>query len=289
MDDGVDGYGEWWNVGLRKLSANLRVAQATLAGIYDWLFDFGGGITMLHTTRNDEDDGSMHIKNQQTPNLQRGMKQMVARPFSAPNRIRFDRWIFSLMLVMATGSAYSDQQEKVFDVTQLIGTKIPARSASRPGSLPGWNEKGGGVLGSSDLKILMSEYYRGNQAIFIITSIDKQRNQTILDARALPMHIMDYKIVGNNIVFIEGANRYGMAYVCMSKAASASIVIGLAKAEKKFKDCSHITKRVYAAWTVDSQTGKLTSITPKSVTCLMDDFEYSCLSDERRMSWFSER
>ena len=31
MGDGVDSYGEWWNVGLHKLSANLRVAQATLA------------------------------------------------------------------------------------------------------------------------------------------------------------------------------------------------------------------------------------------------------------------
>jgi len=31
MGDGVDGYGKWWNVGLHKLSANLRVAQATLA------------------------------------------------------------------------------------------------------------------------------------------------------------------------------------------------------------------------------------------------------------------
>lgn len=31
MGDGVDSYGKWWNVGLHKLSANLRVAQATLA------------------------------------------------------------------------------------------------------------------------------------------------------------------------------------------------------------------------------------------------------------------
>ena len=31
MGDGVNSYGEWWNVGLHKLSANLRVAQATLA------------------------------------------------------------------------------------------------------------------------------------------------------------------------------------------------------------------------------------------------------------------
>ena len=31
VDDGVDGYGEWWNVGLHKFSVNLRVAQATLA------------------------------------------------------------------------------------------------------------------------------------------------------------------------------------------------------------------------------------------------------------------
>jgi hypothetical protein len=31
MGDGVNSYGEWWNVGLHKLSANLSVAQATLA------------------------------------------------------------------------------------------------------------------------------------------------------------------------------------------------------------------------------------------------------------------
>ncbi|RFC30920.1 MAG: hypothetical protein DID91_2727704634 [Candidatus Nitrotoga sp. MKT] len=34
MGDGVDSYGKWWNVGLHKLSANLRVAQATLAASY---------------------------------------------------------------------------------------------------------------------------------------------------------------------------------------------------------------------------------------------------------------
>ena len=33
VDNGVDGYGEWWNVGLHKFSANLRVAQATLAAV----------------------------------------------------------------------------------------------------------------------------------------------------------------------------------------------------------------------------------------------------------------
>ena len=32
MGDGIDSYGKWCNVGLHKLSANLRVAQATLAG-----------------------------------------------------------------------------------------------------------------------------------------------------------------------------------------------------------------------------------------------------------------
>jgi len=32
MGDGVDSYGKWLNVGLHKLNANLRVAQATLAG-----------------------------------------------------------------------------------------------------------------------------------------------------------------------------------------------------------------------------------------------------------------
>jgi len=218
----------------------------------------------------------MQKNDQQISILQRGMKQRVARPFSAPNRIRFDQWILTLLLVMASGSACSNQKEEVFSVTRLVGTKIPARTAGSIGSLPGWNEKGGWSLGDSKLRFGLSEYYRGNQAIFIITRTDRQLNGTILDARKLPMHVIDYRIVGNDIVFLKDAKRYGLAAYCESKVVPNSIVVALAKPEKRFEDCAHKTKRVYAAWTVDARTGKLRSIDPKGVTCLLDDFEDSC-------------
>ncbi|MEQ1662144.1 MAG: hypothetical protein ABL877_05570 [Thiobacillus sp.] len=218
----------------------------------------------------------MHNNDHQISNLQRGMTQRVVRLISAPNRIRFDRWIFTLVLVMASGSACSEQKEKVFSVTHLVGIKIPARAAGSTGYLPGWNEKGGWSLGDSKLRLGLSEYYRGNQAIFIITRADRQLNGTILDARKLPMHVIDYRIADNNIVFLKDAKRYGLAANCESKVVPDSIIVALAKPEKRFEDCAHKTGHIYAAWAVDARTGKLRSIDPKGVTCLLDDFEDSC-------------
>lgn len=40
MGDGVDSYGKWWNVGLHKLSANLRVVKTTLA-IFEYILPKG--------------------------------------------------------------------------------------------------------------------------------------------------------------------------------------------------------------------------------------------------------
>lgn len=91
------------------------------------------------------------------------------------------------------------------------------------------------------------------------------------------MNIMDYKIVGNKLVFLNNAgNRYSLVPYCDSNKEPEAIVIGLAKPEKRFKDCSHRTRQIHAAWVVDATTGKLKTINPKGVTCLLDDFEDSC-------------
>lgn len=195
------------------------------------------------------------------------------------DRRRFNRWVFLLIFAIVSSSACADQPDKTFDAAKLIGTTIPARLASNTGLLSDWNEKGGWSLGDSKLGLGLSEYYRGNQSILIITRRDKHLNRTILDAMKLPMHLLDYKIVGNyknpnkDIEFLP--NRYSLAE-CESKAISAPIIIGLAKPEKKFTDCAHRTKRIYAAWAIDTKTGKLKSISPKGVTCLLADFEDSC-------------
>jgi hypothetical protein len=103
-------------------------------------------------------------------------------------------------------------------VDSLIGTTIPATSSDRPGSLAGWHEKGGRTLSHSELGLSLSEYYRDGQAIFIITRIDGNLNQTILDVKLLPANLIDYKIVGNKLVFLNDAlNRYSLEPYCKSK------------------------------------------------------------------------
>lgn len=179
-------------------------------------------------------------------------------------------------LAMVSSAAYSEKKPEI-NVDALVGTTIPARSASRTGDLNGWHERGGTLLGHSELGLGLSEYYRDGQAIFIITRTDSKLNKTILDVRKLPMNIMDHKIVGNKLVFLKNAvNRYGLAHYCASNKETEAIVIGLAKPEKRFKDCSHRTRQIYTAWIVDTTTGKLKTINPKGVTCLLSDFEDSC-------------
>ncbi|MDP3812053.1 MAG: hypothetical protein Q8Q78_13710 [Hydrogenophaga sp.] len=185
------------------------------------------------------------------------------------------KWLLVFAICATSTSAISDDARN--SIHGLIGKILPALPDGRVGILADWIQKGGTVLDSTDLGLNLSEYYRNGDAIFIVTKMKSNRDQVITASAILPTNIMNYRIIKNTLIFRKNAeNGYSLEPYCKSDTNAKSIIVGLARSEKKFVNCSHWSGQLSAAWAIDKKTGEARKISPKGITCLMADFEDSC-------------
>lgn len=157
------------------------------------------------------------------------------------------------------------------EIASLIGKGIWTLSQPEVGQQSGWYSKSGRTLRGGELTLY--EYYRENKAIFLITI---KKDALISDVRPLPMHVMNFRVSGEKITFVNVDRRYELAGHCEDKNKPSKIVIGLARPEEGGEGCMHWTKKVRNAWEVDEATGKLKDIPVNGVSCYLDGYPDSC-------------
>lgn len=180
------------------------------------------------------------------------------------------RVFFSLCLVALMPSLVFSASREDAEISALIGQGVWTLSGEGVNASSKWNEKGGGFIRHPELAL--HEYYRENQAMFLIV----RQDLTISDARRLPLDVMNYRVRGRDIIFFDVARRYELIHYCHDGKNSSAIVIGLARPEKGKDGCIHWTTKVRNAWEVDLNTGKLKDIPAEGVSCYMWGAPDSC-------------
>lgn len=103
-----------------------------------------------------------------------------------------------------------------------------------------------------------------------------KRDLTIADARLLLMKVLNYRVTGDKIIFIDVARRYGLTRYCHDGRNPDAILIGLARPEKERDGCIHWTTKVITAWEIDAKTGKVKDVPAEGVSCYLDGYPDSC-------------
>lgn len=159
-------------------------------------------------------------------------------------------------------AAEAPQQQSEFkrdknppEVEALIGKPITKNG------LPGWQHhisvllnlfpQSGEALGLDDIE-------RNGVEVFLVEKIpQKDGSAIVIDAQVLPKQAT----TGSK----KNSRPYQFETACESP--NEERVVGLMLPERGKEDCGHISKKVLRAWKIDTQTGRITEISPEGITC----------------------
>lgn len=199
-------------------------------------------------------------------------------------------WLITLALVTcSTHVAHSHDNPP--EVQALIGTKIaplirqgqalPDKRAgdgnSRPtkkkvvGDIPGFKSINETLLthDSVAFSIGLHEGFIYRTPGFITTRIYPDLNLEVMDVVALPPGIVEWRLVGETIVYIS--KRFRFSTYCESLEKPSGLdkyvrIVGLIKPERGKTDCGHDSTRVKRAWGVE-RDGRVVEIEANQLKC----------------------
>lgn len=182
----------------------------------------------------------------------------------------------SLIFVAVAGMALLVGNAKAADevmppvVKALIGMKIPPKSLGRPGDVPGWVEIWGEGIGGSH-PIYFSELQKGSVTILAITSIDDEnQTTTILDGRVIPGNLLNrYLNKGKSVLKENDLQLYRITASCWrgDSPETEGILVGMWRYKPGTSGCGGPSNFVKKAWLLDLESGVLTDISTKGVSC----------------------
>lgn len=169
------------------------------------------------------------------------------------------------------------------EVEALIGMRLkwfPVAGSGKNEEIPGWTFKRWASLNISPQpkqSIGVEEIYQGNGSFAFVVDLADAANRirTILDAQALPRQLLGYTVKKDKIVWKKNTRQlYHFEPMC--ERAIHETVVGLMRPETGKEDCIHKSKRVLRAWIINEQSGRISEITPRGVSCYWGDAEYDC-------------
>jgi len=171
---------------------------------------------------------------------------------------------------------YVKNQEEVLkksELISLIGMRVPPEVPfKKSGKIPGWHSKGGSLYG-----VLMENGYIGNEAGFIIASLEKDKTKIVLDARSLPMDLLRFELKDGEVIYKKSATKlYGVELCKKNESNTEDIYFGLMRPENNKEGCLHYSRDVIKAWRVNPITNKLEDISPDGVSCFYPNAEDEC-------------
>lgn len=149
-------------------------------------------------------------------------------------------------------------------VKVLIGMKIPPKAPGRTGDVPGWVYLwGSGIVGDISFNFLQ----QGNTTVLTIDSRINQ-NTTILDARVIPGNLLNFYMKdGVRELKKNDMQMYRITEACTRVSSEKKeIILGMWRFEpgSKCNDSSNLVKK---AWLLNPESGHLTDISTKGVSC----------------------
>ena len=179
-------------------------------------------------------------------------------------------WICLNWLLIFSVNAQPVDEALPSEVKPLIGMKMPVKAGD---VVPGWKIMGAGLLvlgakGEVWPKLGYELLYQKNISIFVIDAIDEGHNRTILDARVLPEQFLSYTVKDGKIVYKKNSEQfYEFVHMCESKT-DEPLVVGLVRPEQGVS--MGRSDQVIRAWVIDTNTGHISKISPKGVTCFFE-------------------
>ncbi|MBU1214990.1 MAG: hypothetical protein KKF58_05800 [Gammaproteobacteria bacterium] len=171
--------------------------------------------------------------------------------------------------VMSAGNAQCADEPLPPEVKKLIGMRIPAKAGD---VVPGWKVMGAGIFGvktGAGQELGYELLYQQDISILVTDELDSDHSRTIIDARILPRQLLTYKVEGGKAVRKKNANRmYFVEHGCKSENYEA-VVVGLVRSENSKIGCEHWSSQVKRAWSIDVDSGRISEISPRGVSCLI--------------------
>jgi hypothetical protein len=174
-----------------------------------------------------------------------------------------------LLIILGTTPAGHARDVNPPEVQALIGMRIPAKAPGRYGSVPGWNASGGGIMQETNGVSLSFTHLTNNRLVVLAISknIESDWSRVILDAKALPLGMLSYRLLRGKPVPKKNAHLYFSLYGWCKRDAEDSLILALARPEPDKENCEHDTQQIGLAWEINPQTGKIESTPTEGVSC----------------------
>jgi len=182
-------------------------------------------------------------------------------------------------MAVLVGNAQGKETSLPPEVKKLIGMKMTFDN-NRGSRVPGWERVGSYSLIPGNEVLGVDELYRESESIFAVIFFNKNdHSKTILDARVLPQDSLSYFVRGGQVVPRKSSRVLYFRNIC--KRADTEIVVGLMRPEPEMQqdNCTHWSKQVKRAWSIDEQTGRISEISTEGVSCFWET-EFACLSSQ---------
>lgn len=181
-------------------------------------------------------------------------------------------------LVLAADNTPIQDEPLPPEVKKLIGMKIQSEKQGEFGRIKKWKSKRWATLNifpKPSQTIGVQELYQNDMSIFVIELMDETDwSVTLLDARVLPRHLLNYNVKNGEIVWKKTPLDYRFEPMCYRKPKER--IVALMRSEQGREDCTHTTRQVKRAWKVEEENGRISEISPQGVSCSFMDSEYSC-------------
>lgn len=171
-------------------------------------------------------------------------------------------------LAMQSCSAREEKEVLPQEVKVMIGMKIPPKEKGRGGDIPKLTLLNGALVKEDDSGNTLAYeegLVSGKWPVFFVERILKDKTTEILDAQLLPENLIQWRFVGENVVFLK--NRYQLSNHCQKQPVDSKIIFGLVKARRGKSDCGHFSQHVDRAWQIDPLTGQISTVPAKGLQC----------------------
>lgn len=154
------------------------------------------------------------------------------------------------------------------EVKVLIGMKIPPKAPGRSGDVPGWLDLDSqGIANSIGFSILQKD----SVTILAIDSVDpNDQTRTILDVRTIPGNLLNrYMKDGQVQLKKNDMQLYRITTACLRGGSpdDEGVLIGMWRYKPGTKNCADSSNLIKKAWLLNSESGKLTDVSPEDITC----------------------
>jgi hypothetical protein len=175
-------------------------------------------------------------------------------------------WIVFGILLLLLINAQAAENTLPPEIKALIGLKFKPEAPGKPLVVPGWQYLYGGAMITNSIAFI--ELQREEIAVLAIESIDSPDERTILDAKVIQGEFLQSFLKDGKMEWKENPDLFfKISPDCWRKNSNKEEkIVGMWR-YKKGHLCDAKFSEVKKAWKLDTESGHLTDIPTKGVSC----------------------